>query len=224
MIALIGDVDTDKVSSQSASPRDLYKITLLIKVRNNSADEGGKWESYGIAKQSSCGLHFSHFPLFFHNVASSLPIIIPRVGEQVLNSNFFYVVYISSKILQLTAGSRDLSQTEKILLLLQTKQLPKWQLFSLKITTQSRDQAVIQRIHVFQVCIQISEKKWYSLSLVFPTKSQPYLDVYISWALLSSSAAVSKSPLDCRVPMLIFFIATALLMWVHTLIEIIWSN
>ena len=100
---------------------------MLIKVRNNSADEGGKWESYGIAKQSSCGLHFSHFPLFFHNVASSLPIIIPRVGEQV-NSNFFYVVYISSKILQLTAGSRDLSQAEKILLLLQTKQLPKWQL------------------------------------------------------------------------------------------------
>ena len=137
-------------SLKNISPHDLYKMTLLIKVRNNSADEGGKWESYGIAKQSSCGLHFSHFPLFFHNVASSLPIIIPRVGEQV-NSNFFYVVYISSKILQLTAGSRDLSQAEKILLLLQTKQLPKWQLFSLKITTQSRDQAVIQRIHVFQV-------------------------------------------------------------------------
>ena len=68
---------------KNISSRDLYKMTLLLKVRNNSADEGGKWESYGIAKQSSCGLHFSHFPLFFHNVASSLPIIIPRVGEQV---------------------------------------------------------------------------------------------------------------------------------------------
>ena len=68
---------------KNISSCDLYKMTLLIKVRNNSADEAGKWESYGIAKQSSCGLHFSHFPLFFHNVASSLPIIIPRVGEQV---------------------------------------------------------------------------------------------------------------------------------------------
>ena len=29
-------------SLKNISPHDLYKMTLLIKVRNNSADEGGK--------------------------------------------------------------------------------------------------------------------------------------------------------------------------------------